>query len=168
MTHDEFLDLLSRFAERPLPALTGRHIYLWHGELERLTPALPGNAPHRLDLHVLAANLPRAPRSIDAARRALLQTLRSQLGELPAADRQQVLLVTGCDLLSRYRVPLGPFYEIVSEHFMIVLVLLLAETRFRPAEPIPEYVSLDADAAYKYLRSAVGAESVINTAEELS
>ncbi len=168
MTHDEFLDLLARFAERPLPALTGRHVYLWHGELEGLTSALPGNVPHELDLHDLAANLPRAPRSIDAARRALLHALRSQLGELPATERQQVLPVTGCDLFSRYRVPLRPFYEIVSEHFMVVLVLPSAETRFQPAEPIPDYVFLDADAAYEYLRSAVGAESVINTAEELS
>ena len=79
-----------------------------------------------------------------------------------------VLVVTGCDLLSRYRVPLGPFFEIASEQVMIVLVVSPAEIRFRPAEPIPDYVSLDADAPFDYLRSAVGEEAVINTVEELS
>jgi hypothetical protein len=168
MTCDEFLDLLSRFAERPLPALTGRHLYLWHGSKEYLTSALRGNVALTLDLHDLAAKLPRSPRSIDAARRLLRDTLRSQLADLLMLDRQQVLVVIGCDLLSRYRVPLGPFFEIASEQMMVVLVVSSAETHFRPAEPIPDYVLLDPDAPFEYLRTAMGEEAVINPAEELS
>ncbi|TEU16811.1 MAG: hypothetical protein E3J21_09745 [Anaerolineales bacterium] len=168
MTHDEFLDLLSRFAERPLPALMGRHLYLWHGSAEHLAAVVPGNVARALDLHALVATLPHAPRSTDAARRLLRDTLRSQLADLPTLDCQQVLVVTGNDLLSRYRVPLGSFFEIASEQVMVVLVVSPAETHFRPAEPIPDYVSLDPDAPFDYLRTAVGAEAVINTVEELS
>jgi len=168
MTRDEFLDLLSRFAKRPLPALAGRHLYLWHGSVEHLTAVLSGNVVRTLDLHVLAATLSRAPRSTDAVRRLLRDTLRSQLANLTTSHRQQVIVVTGCDLLSRYRVPLGPFFEIASEHVMVVLVVSPAETRFRPAEPIPDYVLLDPDAPFDYLRTAVGKGAVINTVEELS
>lgn len=167
MTRDEFLDLLSRFAERPLPALTGRHLYLWHGSVEHLRAVVPGNVAQTLDLHTLAATMPHAPRSIDAARRLLRDALRSQLAELPTLDRQQVLVVTGCDLLSRYRVSLRPLFEIASEQVMVVLVVSPDETHFRPAEPIPDYVSLDPDAPFDYLKGVVGEKAVINTAEEL-
>ena len=129
---------------------------------------MPGNVARTLDLHALAATLSGSPRSADAARRLQRDALRSQLADLPTLDRQQVLVVTGCDLLSRYRVPLGPFFEIASEHLMVVLLVSPTETRFRPAEPIPGYVSLDPDAPFDYLRTAVGAEAVINTVEVLS
>lgn len=168
MTRDEFLDLLSRFVERPLPALAGRHLYLWHGSKEHLTFVLPGNVTQTLDLHALAATLLQAPRSTDAARRLLRGALRSGLADLTPSHGQQVLMVTGCDLLSRYRVPLGPFFEIASDHVMVVLVVLPDETRFRPAEPIPAYVSLSPDAPFEYLRTLVDKGAVINTIEELS
>ena len=168
MTRDEFLDLLSRFAERPLPALSGRHLYLWHGSVEHLTAIVPGNVARTLDLHALAATLPHSPRSADAARRLLRDALRSQLAELPTLDRQRVLVVTGCDLLSRYRVPLGPFFEVASERLMVVLLVPPAETHFRPAEPIPDYVLLDPDAPFEYLQTLVGKGAVINTVEVLS
>jgi hypothetical protein len=168
MNQEEFLDLLSRFAERPMPALSGRHVYLWHGDIDPLRRALPGHTIRTLDLYALAASLSQAPRSMDGARRLLLQALRSQILELPAADRQQVLIVTGCDLLSRYRVPLTSFFEIASERMAVVLTVPSAETSFRPAEPLPEYVSLNPHAPLDYLRGALGEGVIIATAEESS
>ena len=163
MTQDEFLDLLSRFAERPMPALTGRHVYLWHGGVDRLTGALPGSAVRMLDLHALAATLSRSPRSVDAARRLLLQTIRAQLADLLSSDRQQVIVLTGCDLLSRYRVPLGPFFEVASERTAVILTISPEETRFHPTEPLPDYVSLLPHAPFDYLRAVAGERAVINT-----
>ena len=166
MNQEEFLGLLSRFAERPMPALAGRHVYLWHGDLDALTGTLPGKVSGILDLHALAAPLPRAPRSIDGARRVLLQTVRSQLADLLPSDRQHVLVVAGCDLLSRYRVPLGSFFEIASERTAVVLTVPPAETHFQPTEPLPEYVSLNPHAPLDYLRTALGEGALIDTVEE--
>ena len=166
MNQVEFLDLLSRFAERPMPALSGRHVYLWQGYLDPLSRALPGNVSRGLDLHALASSLPQVPRSIDAARRVLLQAIRSQTSYLLPPDRQQVLAVTGCDLLSRYRVPLGSFFEIASEHKAVVLILPPVETHFQPSAPLPEYVSWNPRAPLDYVCHALDKGAVIDTVEE--
>jgi hypothetical protein len=166
MNQEEFLDLLARFAERPMPALSGRHVYLWHGSLDSLARALPGNVSRVLDLHALASSLAQAPQSIGAARRVLLQAIRAQIAGLLPSDRQQVLVVTGCDLLSRYRVPLGSFFEIASEHTAVVLTLLPVETSFQPSAPLPEYVSWNPRAPLDYLCSALDKRAVIDTVEE--
>jgi len=163
MTQDEFLDLLSRFTERPMPALTGRHVYLWHGGVDRLTGALPGSAVRILDLHALAATLSQSPRSVDAAHRLLLQAIRAQLADVLSPDRQQVIVVTGCDLLSRYGVRPSPFFEVVSERTAVVLTIPPEETHFQPIESLPDYVSLLPHAPFDYLRVALGEGAVINT-----
>jgi hypothetical protein len=166
MNQEEFLDLLSRFVDRPIPALAGRHVYLWHGNLDPLTNALPGKVRRILDLHALAATQPKAPRSIDGARRVLLQAVRWQIADLLTSDRQHVLVVTGCDVLSRYRVPVGSFFEIASEHTAVVLTLPPAETRFQPSAPLPEYVSWNPHAPLDYLCKALDKGAVIDTVEE--
>ena len=166
MNQHEFLDLLSRFAERPMPSLAGRHVYLWHGSLEPLTRALPNRVRRSLDLHALAATLPQAPRSVDGARRMMLQAIRSQISDLLSSDHQQVLVVSGCDLLSRYRVPLGSFFEIASEQTAVVLTLPPAETRYQPSVPLPEYVSWNPRAPLDYLCKALDKGAVIDTVEE--
>jgi hypothetical protein len=168
MNQGEFLALLSRFAERPMPALAGRHVYLWHGPVDLLRRTLPGHTLQPLDLHALAAGLSQAPRSVDGARRLLLRAIRPRLAGLLPPDRQQVVVVTGCDLLSRYRVPLGPFFEIASERTAVVFVVPPEETRFQPAEPLPEYVSLNSHAPLDYLRGALGEGASIATVEESS
>lgn len=162
MNQAAFLDMLSRFAKRPLPALVGRHVYLWHGDADSLTNALPDDVIQRLDLHRLTAESPQAPRSIDAAQRVLLQAIRSQITDMLSFDRQQVLLVSGCDLLSRYQLSLGSFFEIASEYTAVVFAIPAAETHFQPIEPLPEYVSLDPHAPLDYLRRALGEENVIH------
>jgi hypothetical protein len=166
MNQDEFLDLLRRFAERPMPALEGRHVYVWHGNMAHLRKALPGPTVQPLDLHTLAAGLSQAPTSMDGARRVLLRAIRSQIADLLSSDHQQVLVVTGCDLLSRYRVPLVSFFEIASERTAVVFAVSLDETCFQLAEPLPEYVSLNARAPLDYLRGAVGEGAVVATIEE--
>lgn len=165
----EFLDLLVRFAERPMPAHTGigRHVYLWHGEVERLIAAVPGAAMRRLDLHDLAAELPQAPRAVDAARRVLLQAIRSRLAGLAVAERQHIVVVTGCDLLSRYGAALAPFFEIASDRTAVVFAVSPAETQFQPTAPLPDYVSLDARAPFNHLHSILGERAVIDSIEEL-
>jgi hypothetical protein len=168
MNQEEFLDMLSRFAGRPMPALPGRHVYLWHGEVDPLRRALPGHTVRTLDLCALAASLSQAPSSMDGARRLLLRAIRPQVADLLSSDRQQVLVVTGCDLLSRYRMPLGSFFEIASERVAVVFAVSPADTDFLPTEPLPEYVSLNPHAPFDYLRGALGERAVIEPAEESS
>jgi len=168
MNQKEFQDLLCRFVERPMPALAGRHVYLWHGDVDLLRRALPGHTVRILDLYALAASLSQMPSSMDGARRVLLRAIRLQINDLLSFDRQQVLVVTGCDLLSRYRVPLGSFFEIASEHTAVVFAVSPAETHFQPSEPLPEYVSLNPHASLNYLRGALGEGAVIAIVEESS
>jgi hypothetical protein len=96
----------------------------------------------------------------------LLRAVRSQITDLLPSDRQHVLIVTGCDLLSRYRVPLGSFYEIASERTAVVLTLPPVETRFRPSAPLPEYVSWNPRAPLDYLCNALDRGAVIDIVEE--
>ena len=74
--------------------------------------------------------------------------------------------MTGCDLLSRYRVPLGSFFEIASEHTAVVLILPPVETSFQPSTPLPDYVSWNPRAPLDYLCHALDKDAVIDTVEE--
>jgi hypothetical protein len=164
MTKDELFNLISRFALRPLPAVNGRHVYLWHGSLEILKRGIPVEILISIDLHHLAATLPRAPRMRDEARRLLSQAINTTLNE-HESDHQQIFVVTGCDLLSRYEVPLNPFFQVASERQMVILVAPLAETHFQPSHPLPSYVVLDPTAPFNYLKAVVGAVATINDSE---
>ena len=42
MNRDEFLDLITRFSGRALPAQVGRHVYLWHGSITSLSAGVAG------------------------------------------------------------------------------------------------------------------------------
>ena len=168
MNRDEFLDLLSRFSGRALPAQVGRHVYLWHSSVSSLTTAIPGPVARVLDVHKLAAALTRAPRSVDAARPLLSRAIRSQLDDLISPRGQQVVVIAGCDLLGRYRVRLSLFFERASERVMIVFAVPPDESRFRPSVPLPSYVALNPGAPLEYLSSALDKRAVIDNAEELS
>ncbi|NLF03149.1 MAG: hypothetical protein GX601_19470 [Anaerolineales bacterium] len=167
MTAEDFLRLLSRFAERPVPATGGRHVYLWHGDLDRLEAALPGGVLQLIDLHVLAAALTQAPRSTDAVRRLLLQSLRAHLTNMLSGEGQQVVVVTGCDLLSRYLVPLTPFFEAASDRTAVVFVVSPEETHFGRPTALPDYVSIVPQTPFDYLRSMARGPIVVN-ADEVS
>ena len=165
MTKDELFDLIQRFAQRPLPAVAGRHVYLWHGELPKLKMAAPAQVWAQLDLHPLAAALPHAPRASDEAARLLRQAISARLDELIQPERQQIIVITGCDLLSRYQVPLQPLFERASESCLLILVVSPDETHFHPAAILPEYVSFHPDAPFKYLREVVWENAVIDTVQ---
>jgi hypothetical protein len=167
MNQDEYLDLLSRFSGRALPAQVGRHVYLWQGSTSSLLARVPGSVSRVLDLHQLAAGLARAPRSIDAARPLLNRAIRSQLDDLISPRGQQVIAVTGCDLLSRYRVRLALFFEKATEQVMIVFVVPANESHFQPSVPLPGYVALNPQAPLEYLSSVLDKRAVIAGAEEL-
>jgi hypothetical protein len=164
MTKNEFFDLISRFAQRPVPAVDGRHVYLWHGPLELLKNGIPADSLVQIDLHQMAPILPGAPRSRDEARRLLSNVITTTLNENNAV-RQQIFTVIGCDLLSRYEVSLSPFFQVASERQMVILVVPIDETYFRPSHPLPSYVMLDPAAPCNYLKAGLGVASIINTSE---
>jgi hypothetical protein len=166
MKRDEFTQILQHFAQRPMPALRGRHVYLWHGELDSLRAILPGGLDTWLDLHQLAVDLPRAPRSRDEAGRLLRQAIQSGLDGLVPAQPQQVVMVTGCDLLSRYQVPISPFFERASDSFMVIFIVPSAETRFDPTVPVPRYVSLKPEAPFDYVQAQIANAGVVVIGEE--
>ena len=158
----EFTEIVEHFAERPLPALEGRHIYLWEGEVASLQALMPASAYRSLDLHELAAELPRAPRAEDEARRLLRRAIQGHLEDERTIEGQHILVVTGCDLLSRYQVPLAPFLEAVSERFMVVFAVPPGETNFAPITPLPSYVHMMPAAPRDYMRAQLeGIGSVV-------
>jgi len=165
VSESEFVSLIVRFAESPFPAVSRRHVYLWHGDLGRLLAAIPAVARRRLDLHALAGTLPRAPYALDEARQLLRRAVQQQLDELREPGRQQILVVTGTDLLSRYRVPLAPFLAAASEHLLVILVVSASETAFESSLSLPDYVSLNTGAPLEYLLGALDQPSAVVRAE---
>jgi hypothetical protein len=162
MTHDEFTDLLARFVQRPVPAVTGRHVYLWHGEAVALRSLLPSGLAVWLDLFVLAASLSRTPFAADEARRVLHSAIRDWLRkEAPAPGIQQVVVVTGNSLLMRYRVPLDAFFQASSESRLFVFAVSPQEATFQPCYPLPAYVVLHPAATFDYLKANLGEGCVI-------
>lgn len=127
-----------------------------------LKEAVPTGLLVSLDLHCLAATLSRAPRTRDEGGRLLRRAIQTKLDEQLASDSQQVFVVTGCDLFSRYQVSLNPFFQLASEKRMIILVVPVAETNFQPSSPLPGYVVLDAAASFDYLHAAVGSTATIS------
>jgi hypothetical protein len=166
MNKSEFLNLLSRFVQRPLPAVDGRHVYLWHGETSRLKSAVGAGPWVEINLHALAASLPRTPRAADEAARLLRQAIEGEMYRHRTSESQQVFVISGCDLLSRYKVPLQPLFQAASESCMVVLALSPAETHYQPTTPLPDYLSLHPTATFTYLKEVVGENAVINTEDE--
>ncbi|MGA9350653.1 MAG: hypothetical protein WBW48_17870 [Anaerolineae bacterium] len=165
MLYDDFANLLARFAQRPVPPVQGRHVYLWHGETAGLRSLLPQGLVVELDLYALAGSLPRAPFAVDEARRLLQSTITNWLqAHSPAPGVQQVILVTGNSLLMRYCVPLEAFFRVTNESRMVISVISPRETTFRPPGPLPGYVSLRPAATFEYLKAHLGEPSVIGEA----
>jgi hypothetical protein len=167
MKNDELVNLIARFAQHSIPALEHRHVYLWHGSWEKLKEAVPVVALVKVDLRLLVADLPQTPRAQDKAAQLLRRTIEKTLQHQIAFARQQVVVVTSCDLLSRYHVPLRPFFDIVSEQRMVILVVPPAETRVLPAGLLPEYVVFDPSAQFEYLRAALGDLAIVDVPEDI-
>jgi hypothetical protein len=162
MNSMEFAALLAQLAERPVPPLIGRHVYLWHGDLADLRGLTPVGLAIELDLYTLAAALSRTPFALDEARRLLQASIASWLREqAPAPGVPQVVMVTGNSLLQRYRVPLDAFFRASTETRLIIFVVSRRETDFRPVRPLPAYVELEPNASFEYLRTKLGDYAVI-------
>ncbi len=165
MEPDAFKSLLARFAQRPVPSLAGRHVYLWHGELPALHALMPSGLSVHLDLWDLARSLPRTPLAVDEARRVLQAAIEAWLDRHPPpVGAQRVVVVTGAALLARYRMPLNVFFNRAGEAQMFVFILPPHETAFRPRRPLPLYVDFDPQATLAYLRTKLGDPAIIGAA----
>lgn len=162
MTPESFAQMLHNFANRPLPPLEGRHVYLWHGEESQLRLLLRPGLDMTLDLYDLPARLPRTPHAIDEARRLLHTAISDWLrAQAPSFGSQQVVIVTGSSLLARYRVSLDIFFQASNESRLFIFVVPLRETRFLPRKPLPAFVTLQPTAIFAYLQSAIGVSATI-------
>jgi len=73
-------------------------------------------------------------------------------------------VVTGCSLLARYRVGLQPFYEVLTDHTMVVLVCPAAtvgSAAYDPAGRLPDYVRCEPGATLAYLSRLVEDDHVV-------
>ncbi len=162
MNRGEFAVLLKRFADRPLPATMGRHVYIWQGSFDELASMVASRLIACLNLHDLCRALERTPYTTDAARKVLVDAIGAWLArEFPRDERQRLLAVSGCDLLARYKVPLSHFVRLASENRMIAFVVPAGDSRYKPSKPLPPYVHLQPDATLAYLRPQFADEAVI-------
>lgn len=162
MELNDFKALLASFAQRPAPAIAGRHVYLWHGELPALRALLPPGLSIDLDLFEISRSLPRTPFAADEARRVLQAGIQSWLdAHAPPAGVQRAVVVTGAALLARYRVPLNAFYVHAGESQMFVFVVPSHATSFRPQKPLPAYVDFNPQATLEYLHTKLGDQATI-------
>lgn len=162
MNRTEFAALLAQLAERPVPPLVDRHVYLWHGDLADLRDLAPVGLASELDLYALTTTLSKTPFALDEARRLLQASIATWLREhAPAPGAPQVVVVTGNSLLQRYRVSLDAFFQASSETRLIVFVVSRRETDFRPVRPMPAYVEIEPSATFEYLRTKLSDHALI-------
>jgi hypothetical protein len=162
MNRIEFAALLTQLAERPVPPLVDRHVYLWHGDLADLRDLAPVGLAAELDLYALAATLSKTPFALDEARRLLQASIATWLREHASSSGvPQVIVVTGNSLLQRYRVALDTFFQVSSETRMIVFVVSRRETDFRPIRPMPAYVEIEPSSTFEYLRTKLSDHAYI-------
>ena len=157
MTADDLRQTFERLARGPTAATQAmRHLYLWHGTPTQLETLVPSSLLGHLDLYALTRQLPRAPYALDEARRVLRAQIEEELrGQTDHAPRQ-VLVVNGCSLLVRYRVPLQPFYSFVNDSRAAVLVVCREDTGFTPPVTLPGFVRLAPTTTFDALSQAVG------------
>jgi len=162
LTPDGLQALIERLAQGPVVATeAGRHLYLWHGDPEVVQKMVPPSLRRYLDLRVLVRQLPRTPYAADEARRLLRAEIERKLREQMTHPLHQVLLVSGCGLLARYRVPLRPFYSFVSDRRVVILVVPRQESEFIPPAELPGFIRLDPAATFTALSRVVGEQSIV-------
>ena len=162
MTPDDLRQTFERLARGPTAATqAGRHLYLWHGDLAALENLVPSALLQRFDLYALAGQLPRTPYAADEARRLLRAQIERELRDQVACASRQVLIVDGCGLLTRYGVPLQPFYSFVSDSRAVVLVVSREETEFIPPAGLPDFVRLAPATTFVALSQAIGEKNVV-------
>lgn len=162
MKRSDFFEFLTRFASQPIPATLNRHIYLWMGEIDELISSCPPSFIQKLDLHVLCRDITKTPIGDKAAGRELSDAIDGWiLRNFPRGSQQQALLVTGLDLLYRYRLPLSAFIRLANEKNMVILALSPLDVNFRPAKPLPGYIQFSPYAILKYAASEISEEAIV-------
>ncbi len=166
MKISDFFEFLTRFAEQPIPATLNRHVYLWVGEVDDLLSRSPAGLFKKLDLHMLCKSLIKIPYGNKAAGRELSNAidewiLREYPGGFPTNQRQRALLVTGLDLLYRYRLPLSAFIRLANENTMIILGLSALDANFRLSKSLPSYIQFSPQAILKYAASEIPEEAIV-------
>jgi hypothetical protein len=162
MNRSDFLEFLTRFACQPIPATINRHIYLWIGEIDELISSCPPSFIQELDLHVLCRGITKTPLGDKAAGRVLSDAIDEWvLRNFPASSQQQAILVTGLDLLYRYRLPLSTFIRLANENFMVILGLSALDVNFCPTKPLPKYIQFSPYTILKYAASEIPEEAIV-------
>lgn len=160
MRGGQFAAVLKGFFVSPQPY---RHLYVWHGEVNDLMDLLPRNRVQSLDIFKLAGELDRHPFAQNEANELLRDALRARLQEWlsTAADAHPVVVVNGCELLARYRVDLQPFYEVLTDRLMVILVCSAADASYDPAGQLPGYVHCEPGRTLAYLSRLVEDNHVV-------
>ncbi|MEN4011376.1 MAG: hypothetical protein ROW48_05040 [Bellilinea sp.] len=161
MKRSEFLEFLTRFANQPIPATINRHVYLWIGEMDALFSSYPPGFIQKLDLHALCRDITKTPNGDKAAGRELSGAMDDWILRNLITGSQQAILVTGIDLLYRYRLPLSVFIQLASEKNVIILALSALDVNFRPAKPLPSYILFSPYAILKYAASVIPEEAIV-------
>lgn len=159
MNVNDLASLLNQFAERPMPSVIGRHVYVWRRPVDELITLARRSVLATLDLNELCRTLERTPSTDNAARTVLTEAMRVWLQhEFLRDDRQRVLIVSGCGLLMRYQVSLGLFIQLASENRLIVFVALADDSNYQPGPSLPGYVHLRPDATLSFFRNSLPSE----------
>lgn len=162
MKQSELLDLIARFADHPIPALTNRHIYLWIGDTNDLISQCPAGFFKILDLHNLCQDLNKVPYGEEAARRELSNAIENWIAkEFPPSRQQRALLVTGLDLLYRYRLSMSMFMQLSNESCMIVLAISALDVNFRPTKILPAFIQFSPYEILKYIATEIPEEAIV-------
>jgi hypothetical protein len=162
MNNQDFIDLLGQFSKRPIPATINRHMYLWVGNVDHLLSQSPPGLIKALDLHMLCQGLNKTPYGEKAAGRELSDAMEGWISqEFSSSPNQKALLVTGLDLLYRYRLPFGSLIRLANENCMIILGLPALDINFHPARPLPGYIQLAPDALLRYITTEIAEDAII-------
>lgn len=162
MTPDDLRALLEHLTQGPVvPTGVVRHVYLWHGDPDALTVLVPAALRQPLDLYALAQRLPRTPYALDEAQHLLRTEIEGELQCQKERAPSQVLIVSGCGLLARYRVPLQPFHAFASDRRVVILTVSRQDSEFAPTASLPEFTHLDQTATLTALRVAVGEQNIV-------
>ena len=162
MMQEDFSRLLKRFAINPVTSTSGRHVYLWHKNDSHLRDIVPAEVKENLDLHTLVASVSRTPYEQAEASRVIQNKIEVWLEKNLIEIKQRAVIISGCDLLARYHVPLTALFQWVSDSTMFIFV---AEdwTSRSLAGHIPEYVSFNPQGVFTYLHEIVGETATIES-----
>jgi len=80
---------------------------------------------------------------------------------ISTSQSQRALLVTGLNLLYRYRLPLSAFIRLANEYTMIILGLSPLDVNFHPTNPMPTYIQFSPYAILNYATLDIPEEAVV-------